>query len=49
VTGANLSAHVAVERGEAKRMLPLVPKDELHRCPAEAARAVVQQERRLTA
>lgn len=43
MTRANLPARVAVERGEAKRMLPLVPEDELHRGGAEAAGAVVQQ------
>lgn len=46
VARADLAAGLAVERGKAKPLLPLVTKDELHAGRAEAARAVVQQKRR---
>ena len=49
MTRANLTAHAAVERSKTQRMLPLMPEDELHRLGAEAAGAIVQEKRRLTA
>jgi hypothetical protein len=49
MTRTDLTAHVAVERSKTQRMLPLMPEDELHRVGAEAAGAVVQEKRRLTA
>lgn len=45
---ADFTSHVALERGEAKPVLPLVSKDELHAGGAQATRTVIEQKRRYT-
>ena len=48
MAGADAAAGVAFERGETETVLPFVAQDELDACGAEAAVAVIQQERVIT-